>query len=122
MTRSEFGGNPQVRLQNPARVSRHAVATLADLPPGTMRSFEVGGRKIIVVNLDGELHALDGICSHAYSELDKGFFMGDLVTCALHLSQFDVRTGEPISPPATDPLRRYPVAAEGETVYVDIPD
>ena len=87
-----------------------------------MMGCEVGGRKIIVVNLDGEFHALDGICSHAYSELEKGFFAGDLVTCALHLSQFDVRTGEPISPPASEPLRRYPVAVDGEVVCVDIPD
>jgi len=87
-----------------------------------MRDFDVGGRKIIVVNLDGEFHALSGICSHAYSELASGFFQGDLVTCALHLSQFDVRTGEPISPPATDPLATYPVAVEGDTVFVDLSD
>ena len=101
---------------------RHAVAKLSDLPPGTMQSFDVGKRKIIVVNVDGELHALSGICSHAYSELASGFFRGDLVTCALHLSQFDVRTGEPISPPATEPLAKYPVAVEGDTVFVDLPD
>lgn len=111
-----------MRPPNPTCVPRHAVAKATDVPPGTMRAFDVGGRKIIVVNLDGEFHALDGICSHAYSELDKGFFVGDLLTCALHLSQFDVRTGEPISPPASDPLRRYPVAVEAGTVYVDVPE
>lgn len=95
---------------------------LPDLPPGAMKDVDVGGRRIIVVNVDGELHALSGICSHAYSELAKGFFRGDLVTCALHLSQFDVRTGEPISPPATESLAKYPIAVEGDTVYVDLPD
>ena len=103
-------------------MARHALAKQADVPPGAMRGFHVGGRSIIVVNVDGEFHALDGICSHAYSELEKGFFAGDLVTCALHLSQFDVHTGEPISPPATDPIRKYPVAVEGETLVVDLPD
>ena len=103
-------------------MARHAIAKRSDLPPSTMRGFDVGARKIILVNLDGELHALDGICSHAYSELARGFFAGDLITCALHLSQFDVRTGEPISPPASEPISRYPVAVEGDTVYVDLPD
>src|SRR3989304_2480636 len=57
-------------------MTRFAVARESDLPPGTMKGFDVGGRKIIVVNLDGEFHALSGICSHAYSELEKGFFRG----------------------------------------------
>lgn len=103
-------------------MTRVAVGPAADVPPGTMKSYDARGRKIIVVNLDGNLHALDGICTHAYSELDKGFFAGRYVTCALHLSQFDVETGEPISPPATDPLLRFPVTVEGGTVYVDLPD
>lgn len=103
-------------------MTRVAVARESDLPPGTMKGFDVGGRKIIVVNLDGEFHALSGICSHAYSELDKGFFAGEFVTCALHLSQFEVRTGEAISRPATEPIPKYPVSVEGETVYVDLPD
>jgi len=103
-------------------MTRVAVAREADVPLGTMKGFDVLGRKIIVVNLGGEFHALSGICSHAYSELDKGFFAGEFVTCALHLSQFEVRTGEAISPPATDPLPKYPVSVEGGTVYVDVPD
>jgi len=110
-----------VRTRNPKAV-RHAVAKLADLPPGTMRAFDVGTRTIIVVNVDGELHALSGICSHAYSELARGFFRGDLVTCALHLSQFDVRTGEPISPPASEALATFAVAVEADTVFVHLPD
>ena len=101
---------------------RVSVGPVAAIPPGAMMPVRAGRRAIIVLNVDGELHALDGICSHAYSELASGFFAGDLVTCALHLSQFDVRTGEPISPPATDPLRKYPVAVEGGIVYVDVPD
>lgn len=99
-----------------------AVGSVGDIPPGSMKAFDVGKRKVIVVNLDGEFHALDGICSHAYSELAAGFFAGDLVTCALHLSQFDVRTGEPVSPPATEPIAKYEATVEGDTVYVDVPD
>jgi len=101
---------------------RVAIGSRPDFPPGSMTGLDVGERKVIVVNLDGDLHALHGICSHAYAELASGFFAGDLVTCPLHLSQFDVRTGEPISPPATEPIARYPVIVEGDTVYVDVPD
>ncbi|MBI4415767.1 MAG: non-heme iron oxygenase ferredoxin subunit [Euryarchaeota archaeon] len=99
-----------------------AVGPASEVPPGRMKGYDVEGWHLILVNLDGEFHALSGICTHAYSELDKGFFAGEYVTCALHLSQFEVRTGEPISPPATEPLPKYPVKVEGETVYVDLPE
>ena len=45
---------------------------------------------VLVVNLDGVFHAVQGICSHEYFELDKGFLTDDSLTCALHLSRFDL--------------------------------
>ena len=47
---------------------------------------------------------MQGICSHEYFELDKGFLTGDSLTCALHLSRFDLETGEALDPPAELPL------------------
>ena len=84
---------------------RVAIGLSTEIPPGAMRGYEVRGRKIVVVNLDGKFHALHGICTHAYAEIAHGFFAGEYVTCPLHLSQFNARTGEAISPPATDALR-----------------
>ena len=43
------------------------------------------------------------------------------IECPLHAGQFDVRTGEPISPPAAEPIAKYPVVIEDDTVYVDVP-
>ena len=68
---------------------RVTVATLDQVPEGTMHMVQVDGTDILLVHRDG-LHALQGICSHEYFELDKGFLTGDSVTCALHLSRFDL--------------------------------
>jgi 3-phenylpropionate/trans-cinnamate dioxygenase ferredoxin subunit len=93
-----------------------------DVPEGTMKMGWVDGtEQVLVVNLAGELHAVQGICSHEYFELDKGFITGDSITCALHLSRFDLLTGDPLDPPAEEPLMVYPVSVEDGRVIIEYP-
>ncbi len=80
------------------------------------------GELVLVVNLDGELHATQGICSHQYFELDQGFLTGDSITCALHLSRFSLYDGEALDPPAEWPLAVYPVIVESGRVLIEVPD
>jgi 3-phenylpropionate/trans-cinnamate dioxygenase ferredoxin subunit len=77
---------------------------------------------VLVVNAGGELRAMQGICSHEYFELDKGFLTRDSLTCALHLSRFDLESGEPLDPPAELPLALYPVIVEDGRIFIEIPD
>jgi len=98
------------------------VGSLADLPPGTMVMVQVDGTDILLVNLDGTVHATQGICSHEYFELDKGFLTGDTLTCALHQSRFDLETGEALDPPAEAPLAVYPVSIEDGQVVLELPE
>ncbi len=107
-------------MTDPAAVRRVPVARLDEIPEGTMRMVEVDATHILVVHRDG-LHALQGICSHEYFELDGGFLTGDAITCALHLSRFDLATGEALDPPATLPLARYPVIVEEGVILLELP-
>jgi 3-phenylpropionate/trans-cinnamate dioxygenase ferredoxin subunit len=97
-------------------------AALADVPPGTLLMIQIEGTDILLVNLDGDVRAMQGICSHEYFELDKGFLTGDSLTCALHLSRFDLETGEALDPPAELPLAMYPVVVEDGRVILDMPE
>lgn len=94
------------------------VASVAAFPPGTMKGVDHRGTKYIVVNLDGAFFGLDGICSHEYAEMVGGYVTGDQVLCPLHGSLFDVRTGAPVNPPATDPLGTFPTKVVDGTVYL----
>jgi nitrite reductase/ring-hydroxylating ferredoxin subunit len=106
-----------------AELRRVDLCAADDVPPGTMKLCEVDdGELVLVVNLDGELHATQGICSHQYFELDKGFLTGDSITCALHLSRFSLADGEPLDPPAELPLAIYPVVVEGGRVLIEVPE
>jgi nitrite reductase/ring-hydroxylating ferredoxin subunit len=96
---------------------------LEDVPPGTMKLVELEGEgeMLLVVNLEGRLHVTQGICSHEYFELDKGFLTGDSITCALHLSRFRLSDGEALDPPAELPLAVYQVIVEGGRVLIEVP-
>lgn len=92
-----------------------------EVAPDTMKLCEVEGELVLVVNLDGELHATQGICSHKYFELDGGFLTGDSITCPLHLSRFSLRDGEVLDPPAELPLAVYAVVVESGRVIIEVP-
>lgn len=85
-----------------------------------MHTIEHDGNRIIVVNLEGEYHALDGICTHEYAELDKGFLLGETLTCQLHLSEFSITSGEAQTAPATKPLKKYKVTVSDSTIFVEV--
>ena len=94
-----------------------------EVPQGTMKMAWVDGTdQVLVINTNGDLTAVQGICSHEYFELDKGFLTAGTLTCALHLSRFDIVTGEPLDPPAELPLAVYHVVIEGDRILIEVPD
>ena len=94
-----------------------------DVPDGTMKMAWVDGTdQVLVVHTNGRLYAMQGICSHEYFELDKGFLTAGTLTCALHLSRFDLETGEALDPPAELPLAIYPVVVEDGRILIEVPD
>jgi nitrite reductase/ring-hydroxylating ferredoxin subunit len=74
----------------------------------------------MIVNVSGELYAADRICTHEEADLSTGFLLGPVVTCPLHLSRFDVTTGEVQNAPASVPLKTYSLKVEGTSVYVQL--
>ncbi len=116
-------GRRSARLTAPPGVRRIDLLALGDVPPGTMRmAWADATDPVLVVNVDGELRAFQGVCSHEYFELDKGFLTRDSLTCALHLSRFDLASGDALDPPAELPLVRYPVVVEDGRVLIEVPD
>lgn len=94
-----------------------------DLVDGEMKMVYVDGTdQVLVIRQDGEFTATQGVCSHEYFELDKGFLTNGTLTCALHLSRFDLSNGEPLDPPAEEPLAVYPVVIEAGRVLIEVPD
>lgn len=94
-----------------------------EVPQGTMKMAWVDGTdQVLVINTNGDLTAVQGICSHEYFELDRGFLTAGTLTCALHMSRFDIETGEPLDPPAEMPLAVHHVVIDGDRILIEVPD
>lgn len=89
------------------------------MPPGTALHVRLGEDAVAVCNVDGALHAMDGICPHSGGPLGHGALEGHTLTCPFHAWEFDCRTGlsdvhEHVR------LAIYPVKVEDGEIFVDV--
>lgn len=94
--------------------------SVSDVPLGGMVAVEVEGTKVLLSNLDGEIHAVAGVCTHEDFDLVDGIVLEGAVVCPQHLSQFDLKTGQVYNPPATVPLKVFNVKIDGDAVFVEV--
>lgn len=99
-------------------MSWRQVALLADIPSDEGHRVEVAGRAIALFKCEGEIFAIDDLCSHAEASLASGFLDGCQIECPLHQACFDVRTGKVTAGPATEDVRSYPTRVENDAVFV----
>ena len=97
------------------------VASVQEIAPGELLRVEANGRLICLANVDGSIYAVDDDCPHIGGALDEGDLAGCVLTCPVHLAQFDVRTGRVLRGPARDDVPAYEVRVEGDDVYVRVP-
>jgi len=79
-------------------------------------STEIGD--ILLANVEGKIYAVDDMCTHEDSSLSLGCLKGNLVSCTLHGSRFDVCSGKPMEEPATETLRRYAVRMQNNRIQI----
>jgi nitrite reductase (NADH) small subunit len=95
------------------------VAKTRDVPPGTIREVQLDGKAVAVANVDGQFHAINGVCLHRGGPLGDGPLEGPVVTCPWHGWQYDVRTGK-VVPNANVGVERYTVEIRGDEIFVDV--
>ena len=100
------------------------VATLAEVPEGELRSYELVVGRVVVAHVESELFALGDECTHQGCLLSEGEIdeVADTVVCPCHGSAFDLRTGEPVEGPAEDPVPVFPLrVADGWIEVLPVP-
>ena len=96
------------------------VARKSAIAPGSMMRVVVDGVPVLLCNVDGELYAVEDVCTHDGGALDGGELDGCRIMCPRHGALFDVTTGKALTLPAVVPLPTYPVRVDGDDVSIDV--
>ena len=96
-------------------MSEIAFDTLVD---GKPIAIEVDGTPVCVVKVADEVFAVADICSHAEASLSEGDIKDYKIECWLHGAEFDLRSGEVLTPPAFEAIETYAVVRDGDTVTI----
>ncbi len=94
-----------------------AVSEVAD---ESALAVELDDQDVAIVNSGGTFYAIADRCSHAAIALSEGDVYDAQIECYLHGSTFDLRTGKPLSLPATEPVPVYPCQVVDGDVLVDV--
>lgn len=92
-----------------SEVNYTAVAKLEDVPASGSIVIEANGESILLCKSDDQIYAVINRCSHAQEELACGRVKYGWIACPVHGARFDLETGEPLNPPAQEPIRTFPV-------------
>ncbi|KAB8142259.1 nitrite reductase small subunit NirD [Chloroflexia bacterium SDU3-3] len=99
----------------------HTIGSIAQIPAGEGRTFDLDGRKIAVFHTrSGQVYAVDAVCPHRGGPLADGLVGGETVICPLHGWKFDLRTGETANGSCAVRAFSVSLAADGEiSILID---
>ena len=100
--------------------TRIELCSTGDVAPGTALKVEAGDLTFAVFNVGGEFFVTDDLCTHGPGSLSEGYIEDDVVECNFHNGQFNIRTGEVVSPPCMVPVKTYSVLVVDDTVTIEV--
>jgi 3-phenylpropionate/trans-cinnamate dioxygenase ferredoxin component len=79
------------------------------LAEGEHLVVDVDGTDVAIFKLEGQLYAIEDVCTHDGAEIASGELDGDEIVCPRHGARFCVKTGEVKCAPAYENLATFPV-------------
>ena len=96
------------------------LCSTGDVAEGAALKVETHGLVLAVFNVEGEYYVTDDTCTHGPGSLSEGYIECDVVECNFHNGQFNIRTGEVVSPPCMVPIKTYPVIVVDGKVTIEV--
>lgn len=92
--------------------------TFSNLVEGQPQKVTLGNKDVCVARIGDEVFAVADMCTHAEASLSEGEISNHKIECWLHGAEFDLRTGEALTPPAVEALETFEVRRDGDTVTI----
>ena len=90
----------------------HSVGAAEEAPVGFLRRVEVEGAAVCLGKTADGWVAFQDTCTHEDCSLSDGELEGGVIVCPCHASEFDLRTGDVLCPPALEPLPIFEARVE----------
>ena len=97
------------------------VGTLADFSDDRF-AYRNDSLHIGIFRVDGEIFAVDNLCTHGNALLTDGEFEDCFIECPLHAGLVDLRTGKAAGTPIIRDTRRYEVRLEDDRILLALPE
>jgi 3-phenylpropionate/trans-cinnamate dioxygenase ferredoxin subunit len=81
-------------------------------------AIDVDGVAVCVARVGDEVFAVADTCTHSEASLSEGEITGTKIECWLHGAEFDLRTGQALTPPATESLKSFKVNRNGNQLTI----
>ena len=94
------------------------VAKVSEIALGDMKLVDLADEDVVVANVDGTYYAFGNNCTHVGGPLVEGELKGENVTCPLHATVFNIKSGKALSGPGKDPVPTYEVRLQGDQIQI----
>ncbi|MDJ0699878.1 MAG: Rieske 2Fe-2S domain-containing protein [Woeseiaceae bacterium] len=96
------------------------LASADEIPPKGFIVRVAGETEVVLARFRDEIYAVENLCSHAFARFNDGRLRGNRLMCPLHGACFNIIDGTSLGPPASRPIRSFPVRVEAGRVLAAI--
>ena len=90
----------------------------SQLQDGKPLKVSLGAKDVCVARIGEEVFAVADMCTHSEASLSEGDISNYKIECWLHGAEFDLRSGEALTPPAVEKLETFEIHRDGDTVTI----
>ncbi len=97
------------------------LGTVAEVPDGQVRVFEIEGKRFAVCQSEGHFYAIDDRCTHDNGPLGEGALANGQIECPRHAARFDIKTGKAMCLPAVGAVATFAIDVRGDELWISNP-
>ena len=91
---------------------------LSEFENTPVATIDINGTAVAVFKVGDDYYAIQNMCSHSEANLADGEVYDCKVECPLHGAEFDLKTGEALTLPATKPVTVFTTKVDGDSLVI----